>query len=78
MGSRKRRDDWLDDDEYPDERDVEDFGDGSPSDYDRLTLGRVGRMRPRFWTPTRMVVAIVAFILLLTFLLAELAPLLNR
>jgi hypothetical protein len=25
----KRRDDWIDDDEYPDDRDVEQFGDDS-------------------------------------------------
>jgi len=36
-----QRDDWIDDDEYPDERDVRDLGDDSPADFDPLTVGRV-------------------------------------
>ena len=31
MTSRNRRDDWLDDDEYPSDDDVERFGEDSPS-----------------------------------------------
>jgi hypothetical protein len=32
MNRRSRHDDWIDDDEYPDDRDVEEFGDGSQKD----------------------------------------------
>ena len=45
MSSSKRRDDWLDENEYPDERDIDDLGDDSPADYDPLTIGRVSRLR---------------------------------
>ncbi|MBZ0289336.1 MAG: hypothetical protein K8I30_17075 [Anaerolineae bacterium] len=46
--TRRNRDGWLDDDEYPDDRDVDDFGDESPGDYDPLTIGRVPTIRPSF------------------------------
>ena len=55
---------WLNDNEYPDEKDIEAFGDDSPPDYDPLTIGYVGDSRPHFWTPTRIGVLIVALILI--------------
>ena len=42
MTSRNRRDDWLDDDEYPSDDDVEHFGEDSPLDYDPLSIGYFG------------------------------------
>jgi hypothetical protein len=73
-----RRDDWIDEDEYPDERDIEDFGDYSPYDDDPLTIGYPRGQRPKFWTPTRILIAAVFILLILSFLLVELAPLLSR
>ena len=74
----KRRDDWIDEDEYPDDRDVEDFGDESPVDYDLRTLGRVGNLRQPFWTRTRVFIVIILAILIFSFIFAEVAPLLRR
>lgn len=68
-----RRDDWIDDDEYPDDRDVAALGDESPPDFDPLTIGYVGR-RPPFWTPARVVIAVIALVLIAALLL----PLLPR
>jgi len=78
MSSRRRRDDWIDDDEYPDDKDIDDFGEDSPIDYDRRTMGRVGKLRDPFWTRNRIILALIALILLLSFALAEILPLLNR
>jgi len=68
--------DWLDADEYPDDKDIEDFGDDSPIDYDPLTIGYVGDSRPSFWTKRRIIVLIVVLImvgaLLLPFVLQAL------
>jgi hypothetical protein len=75
---RKRYDDWLDDDEYPDDKDVEDLGDDSPWDDDPLTIGRVRNYRPRSGSPYRLALAAVAFLLLVILLYAALSPLLNR
>ena len=74
----KRRADWIDDDEYPDDRDVEDFGEDSPVDYDRRTMGRVGNMRQPFWTRTRIFIALILAILITGFILAEVVPLFRR
>ena len=74
----KGRADWIDDDEYPDDRDVEDFGEDSPVDYDRRTMGRVGNMRQPFWTRTRIFIVIVLTILIASFVLAEVVPLFRR
>ena len=68
--SRKRRGEWLDDSEYPDERDTDEFGEDSPFDYDPLSIGRVGSSRAPFWTRGRIVVAVVLVILLLAFIAA--------
>ena len=74
MTSRNRRDDWLDDDEYPSDDDVEHFGEDSPLDYDPLSIGYYGE-RPSFWTRSRIIVAVIAALLL--FILFIL-PLLSR
>ena len=74
----KRRADWIDEDEYPDDRDVEDFGEESPVDYDRRTMGRVGNMRQPFWTRTRIFIVILLAILILSFVFAEVVPLFRR
>lgn len=74
----KRRDDWIDEDEYPDERDIEDLGNDSRVDYDRSTMGRIGNMRQPYWTKTRIVIAALAGLVLFGLILAELAPLLQR
>ena len=46
----KRRDDWIDEDEYLHEQDVEEFGESSPTDCDPLTVGHVPGVNPSFWT----------------------------
>lgn len=44
-----RQDDvWLEDKDYPDEKDIEEFGYDSPPDYDPLTIGYIGDNRPPF------------------------------
>jgi len=78
MSSRKRRDDWLDEDEYPDERDVDDYGDDSPLDYDPLSIGRAGGLGSPFWTRGRILLAVVLVILLLAFIFAAVSPLLGH
>lgn len=76
MSSRRRRDDWIDDDEYPDDEDVEDFGENSPSDYDPLTIGYYGK-RPSFWSPKRIAILVFVIILLAALLLPTILPLLR-
>ncbi len=73
-----RRDDWIDDDEYPDDADVERYGEDSPGDYDPLTMGRMGRRRAPFWTRTRIVMAVIVIVLVVSILVVEILPLLNR
>jgi len=38
------RDDWIDEDEYPNDEDVDAFGDYSPPDDHPLTVGYVGAL----------------------------------
>lgn len=64
-----RHDDWLNENEYPDEKDIEAFGDDSPPDDDPLTIGYVGDYRPPFWTPQRIGLAIFVFFVLAVMLL---------
>jgi len=63
---------WLDDNEYPDEKDIEEFGEDSPIDYDPLTIGYLGDSRPSFWTSKRVVILIVVIILIGALLLPPL------
>lgn len=74
----KRRGDWIDEDEYPDEGDVDRFGDDSPGDYDSRTIGRVRGEHAPFWTGTRIVLALVLIILLAALILPYITPLLRR
>lgn len=55
---------WLNENEYPDEKDIEEFGDDSPVDYDPLTIGYIGDSRPSFWTAKRVVTLLVATLLI--------------
>lgn len=73
----QRRDDWIDEDEYPDDRDVADFGDDSPSDYDRRTIGRIPGSRARFWTRGRILLLVVALLVVAALVLPNLLPLLR-
>ena len=63
MSSRKRLDDWIDEDEYPDDRDVENFGDESPTDYDPRTIGYIGKRRQGLWTPRRIILLVVGLLI---------------
>jgi hypothetical protein len=73
-----RRDDWLDADEYPDDRDIDDLGDNSSPDWDPLTIGRVKNIPVTFWTRTRIFIVIVLLILLSGFVLTQMVPLFNH
>jgi len=76
--SPTRSDDWIDDDEYPDERDIDDFGDESPGDNDPLTIGRVGNINRRhFWTLGRVTLLIIVLIVIASLLLPQLSSLLR-
>lgn len=59
-----RNDIWLNENEYPDDKDVEAFGYDSPSDYDPLTIGYIGDNRPSFWTRKRIITLIIALLLI--------------
>jgi hypothetical protein len=72
-----RRDDWIDDDEYPDEDDIEAFGEDSPPDNHPLTIGYVGNSRPSFWTKGRIILLITGLVLIGAFVLPLLLPLLT-
>lgn len=71
-----RNDVWLDNNEYPDEKDIEAFGYDSAPDYDPLTIGYVGDSRPRFWTGRRIGILIVALMLIGALILPPLLRLL--
>ena len=73
----KRRDDWIDDDEYPDERDIEALGDDSPVDYDPLTIGYMPGERRRFWTPAKIILLVIVLVLLASLLLPSVLALLR-
>lgn len=60
---------WIHDDEYPDDDDLEQFGYDSPRDDDPLTIGYVGEARPRFWTVSRIILAIMVAALVATLVL---------
>jgi hypothetical protein len=75
--SPRRRDHWIDDDEYPDDQDVEDFGDDSPVDYDPRTIGYLGKRRPGFWTPRRVLLLAVVLLIVAALLLPQVVALLR-
>ncbi|HVU12449.1 MAG TPA: hypothetical protein VHD90_14295 [Phototrophicaceae bacterium] len=74
---RNRYDDWIDDDEYPDDRDVEEFGDDSPVDYDPRTIGYVGKGRPGFWTRQKIILLVIIMIVLAAIFLPQVIDLLR-
>ncbi len=63
MSPRKKSDEWIDEDEYPDDRDIEDFGDESPTDYDPRTMGYIGNQSPSIWTPRRIILLVVGLLI---------------
>lgn len=65
----KRRDDWIDEDEYPSDGDVEEFGDDSPTDYHPLTIGRVPGVNPPFWTRGKVVLLVIVLLVVASLLL---------
>jgi len=71
-------DDWIRDDEYPDEADMETFGDDSPPDDDPLTIGYVGDLNRNPWTERRIFLLVLSAFLLLVLLLPLLQQFLAR
>lgn len=71
--SPKRLDNWIDDEEYPDDKDMEQFGDDSPRDEaemrDFRTMGDYGQARPNFWTPTRIALLVIVILVVAAILL---------
>lgn len=59
-----RRDDWIADDEYPDERDMRDLGEEAPYDDDPLTIGRIKGVNDHRLSRNRIIVVVCALILL--------------
>jgi hypothetical protein len=70
-----RREDWIDEDEFPDDRDVRDFGDDGRAEYDLLTIGTIKGVNTgiKSWSRRRIIIAACALILLIVLLL----PILN-
>ena len=66
---------WLDNNEYPDDKDIDEFGDDSPVDYDPLTIGYLGDSCPSFWTAKRIGVLLVALLLISALILPPLLQL---
>ncbi len=77
MSPQKRLDDWIDEDEYPDDKDVEEFGDESPVDYDPRTIGYIGKRRRGFWTTSRLILLGVVILILAALLLPQVINLLR-
>jgi hypothetical protein len=74
-----RKVDWLNRDDGPSERDIEEFGYRSSAvDEDIIIDFPGGRVERRFWTKKRIALVSVSLLLLATILYAELAPLLVR
>lgn len=75
-----RRDDWIDDDEYPDARDTRDMGDDSPTDYDPLTVGRIEGVNTglKGLSRSRIILIVCALILLIVLLVPVITQIVNR
>ncbi len=75
-----RRDDWIDDDEYPDARDMRDLGDDSPTDYDPLTVGRIEGVNTglKGLSRSRIILIVCALILLIVLLVPVITQIVNR
>jgi hypothetical protein len=78
MSPNKRRGGWLDENEYPDDRDIDDLGDDSPGDFDPLTIGYVPTIRVPFWTRTRIFIAVFLLLIVAGFLITRVIPLFSR
>lgn len=65
----KRNDFSLDEDEYPDDKDIAEFGDDSPADFEPITIGYVGDWQAPFWTGRRIALLIGAIIIIALLLL---------
>lgn len=63
---------FLDDKDYPDAEDIEEFGYDSPPDYSPLTIGYIDDERPPFWTSKKIIILIVATIIIAAFVLPAL------
>jgi hypothetical protein len=76
----RRDDDWIDEDEYPNERDMRDFGDDGRADYDPLTIGYIKGVNTgiKSWSRRRIIIAVCALILLIILLVPIIAQLTNR
>lgn len=61
---------WFNENEYPDDEDIAEFGDDASVDYDPLTIGYLGDVRPRFWTAGRIALLTVVLLLLGALLLS--------
>ncbi|MEM9953849.1 MAG: hypothetical protein AAF846_19725 [Chloroflexota bacterium] len=59
----RHHDVWLEDKDYPDEKDIEEFGYDSPPDYDPLTIGYIGDNRPPLWSTRRVVFLIFTLLI---------------
>jgi len=77
MSPHNRLDNWIDEDEYPDDRDVEEFGDESPVDYDPRTIGYIGKRRPGFWTTRRIILSIICLLIVAALLLPLISSVLH-
>lgn len=63
------KDDWLTENDYPDDDDIEAFGYDSEPDYSPLTIGYIGDERPSFWTANRVALVIGIGVLVVALLL---------
>jgi len=64
-----RHDDWIYEDEYPSDKDLDAFGDDSPPDDDPLTIGYVGDSRPSFLTARQVIILLVVIVMVSALLL---------
>ncbi len=65
-------DDWIDEDEYPDDHDIKTLGDDAPFDNDPLTIGYLRNKRRRFWTTGRILLLILSIVIVASLLLPTL------
>lgn len=66
--------DWLDENEFPSDEDIAEFGDNAPPDDDPLTIGYVEGYHQPFWTVRR----IISLMIVLIIVAALVLPLLLR
>lgn len=71
-------DDWIREDEYPDEADIDAFGDDSPPDGHPLTIGYVGDYNRNYWSGRQIFMLIMGLILIGILVLPFILQLLSR